>query len=93
MSSGAEHYTEAERLLDAAAELGNQGASGPEHERRIEHLVMAHLAAAQVHATLAKAAAAAYPAMRDWAGDECSDGAGWARVTAPAPRPDLGGDE
>ena len=63
---------------------------GPGHYRESERLIAERLiaerqfAAAQVHATLALAAATAYPAYRDYYGDKgtampCM----WAEVTAP----------
>lgn len=68
--------------------------NGPEHFREAEHLLEAAndcsaydeaagiIAQAQVHATLALAAATAYPAVRDWMGDEARDGRGWSEVTS-----------
>jgi hypothetical protein len=67
--NGPEHYREAERLAELATEA-------PTAERAM------YLAAkAQVHASLALAAATAYPAVKDYTGDE--DGSvsrGWAGV-------------
>ena len=64
--TGPEHYLEAEDLLKEVDGLGNDTAN--------------HLALAQVHATLALAAATAYPATRDYWDDYTSQV--WAEVTA-----------
>ena len=67
--TGPEHYREAERLTALATE----GLPAPQHA--------AVVAEAQVHATLALAAATAYPAVHAYTGDE--DGSvsrGWAGV-------------
>ncbi len=62
---GPEHYREAERLLEEMDYADDR----------------ATLAAAQVHATLALAAATAYPAVKDYTGDENgSVSRGWAGV-------------
>lgn len=75
MSIGAQHYRLAEQLLAAARDH-----SGPVLTYQDEAL---QIAEAQVHATLALAAATAYPAIRDYCGDEASDGGYWTRVTSP----------
>ena len=73
--TGPEHYREAERLLEQA-EIDSR-------DPMRKYAEDANLiGAAQAHATLALAAATAYPAVRDWAGDECRDGCDWSRVTS-----------
>lgn len=69
--NGPAHYREAERLIEIANrdELGS-----PEERYRV--------AAAQVHATLALAAATAWPAVSDWLGDENRSGSDWTQVTS-----------
>lgn len=76
--TGPEHYREAERLLrnvDAASasEIGDH-----------PDVVALAIAEAQVHATLALAAATAYPAVKDRepSGAVAEDAAAWAAVTA-----------
>jgi predicted HicB family RNase H-like nuclease len=72
--NGPEHYREAERLLEQA----EIDARDPMRKYQEDANV---IAAAQVHATLALAAATAYPAVKDWCGDE--DGSvsrGWTGV-------------
>lgn len=59
--SGPGHYREAERLAEVGAELVDEG--------RLD-AAQVRLRLAQVHATLALAAATAYPAVRDYWGDE-----------------------
>lgn len=70
--------------------------TGPEHNREAERLLSIAngddprdaliVATAQVHATLALAAATAYPAIVAYTGDEYGhEGRGWANVTAPKP--------
>jgi hypothetical protein len=73
---GAEHYQEAERLLRIAVEHRDTG------DRRDHQLAAQFTAEAQVHATLALAAATARPAVKEWIGDELRDGADWTRVTS-----------
>lgn len=69
--TGPEHYREAERLLEQAAGLTATAYEGDE------------LAAAQVHATLALAAATAYPAIQDyWGADDANAGRDWAGVAS-----------
>lgn len=79
--TGPEHYRKAESLVAQAAEVvataNRQCASLP--TTMAAHNMLT--AEAQVHATLALAAAAAYPAVKDYTGDE--DGSvsrGWAGV-------------
>jgi hypothetical protein len=82
--NGPAHYREAERLADSyklahadveamptetVAQRDARFAAGQD--------ARALLAKASVHATLALAAAAAYPAVRDWLGDEARDGCDW----------------
>lgn len=67
--NGVEHYKEAERLVAVAA----AAPVGGDWERHL-------LAAAQVHATLAAAAAAALPAANRYYGDESNADRAWARV-------------
>jgi len=74
---GAEHYREAERLNKAAADqVSNVGQAlndGNLHSAAVAAamtMVATLIARAQVHATLALAAATAYPAAKDWHGDE-----------------------
>jgi hypothetical protein len=57
--NGPDHYRAAEGLLELVE-------TEPEGSR----LTPEYLAAAQAHATLALAAAAAYPAVKDYCGDE-----------------------
>ena len=74
--TGPEHYLEAERLLGAVEKTPDAGGEAAEYCRQ-------ELAAAQVHATLALAAATAYPAVRDYWGDEDLDTPReWAGVAA-----------
>lgn len=63
--TGPEYYRESERLLAQADRNVNANYA---------------LAAAQVHATLALAAATAYPAARDYYGDESHAMRAWAGV-------------
>lgn len=69
--TGPEHYREAETLLLNVFKTGKHDAA----------LLDIWVKAAQVHATLALAAATAYPAVKDYSGDE--DGSvsrGWNSV-------------
>jgi predicted HicB family RNase H-like nuclease len=75
MASGPEHYREAERLLEQA----EVDARDPMRKYAEDGNV---IAAAQVHATLALAAATARPAVKEWIGDELHDGSDWTRVTS-----------
>lgn len=69
--NGPEHYREAERILDHAEESAME--QSPEWYAN-------SVRAAQVHATLALAAATAYPAARDYYGDESNAMHDWAGV-------------
>jgi len=71
--TGPEHYRAAEALLNPA-----QRNDGP-----LVHYVPPteqQIAMAQVHATLALAAATAYAAEKDWAGDENRSAGEWTRA-------------
>jgi len=93
--TGPEHYREAERLLNRC----RRNAVTWDLERRQlvdgDDITYAaddgsdDLIAAQVHATLALAAASAYPAVRTYLGDAEYEQREWASVTAPAPKPRL----
>lgn len=97
--NGAEHYREAERLLElsqypARVITGIAPTEAAADEIRghfgVGTVVLAEpleyhdqtLAAAQVHATLALAAATAYPAIVSHCGDESGDARRWAQVTS-----------
>lgn len=71
--SGPEHYREAELIQLAVREDG---------EAYFTEENIPHLAAAQIHATLALAAATAYPAVRDYYGDDTDASRKWAGVAA-----------
>jgi len=74
--SGPEHYLEAERLLQMSWQADNAQTHDTEESRP-------DLAAAQVHATLALAAATAYPAVRDhWAANDSGTPRDWAQVAS-----------
>jgi hypothetical protein len=78
--TGPEHYREAERLLRQASDQDNDG------NRYFLADSECDLAAAQVHATLALAAAQAYPAVAAYIGDEHGlwvEQREWANATAP----------
>ncbi|HYZ09300.1 MAG TPA: hypothetical protein VE709_12100 [Pseudonocardiaceae bacterium] len=64
--SGPQHYREAERLLVLVDRTSDQWGEAAEYCHQM-------LATAQVHATLALVAATAYPAVRDYWGDEDQD--------------------
>jgi len=70
--TGPEHYGAAEDLLARAAGDTTSG----------EDYTGDELAAAQVHATLALAAATARPAVRNYWGDEDTTDREWAGVTS-----------
>ena len=72
--NGPKHYKEAERLLDLAADLPISAVH--------DGLAATTIAQAQAHAALALAAATAYPAVRDYMGDEATEPGAWTRVTA-----------
>lgn len=75
--TGPEHYVEAESCLDAAKALATA------HDATGASLTVADrlIATAQAHATLALAAATAYPAVVDYYGDEDRSSRGWVEVT------------
>jgi hypothetical protein len=73
--NGPDNYVEAGRLLADVERTPDQYGEAAEYCRQ-------QLAAAQVHATLALAAATAYPAVRDYWGDEAEDGREWAVVAS-----------
>lgn len=90
--NGADHYIEAERLLDAYklahVDAESMPDSTPEQfEKKALALSLARVLIdkAQVHAILAQAAATAYAAVHDYYGDEARDGADWARVIRSQP--------
>ncbi len=74
--TGPEHYKAAERLVAHSQSHTDQGNGADD---KIAELAAAQ---AQVHATLALAAAAAIPAVKDWLGDEDRSGLGWTEVTS-----------
>ncbi|MEU0465073.1 hypothetical protein ABZ215_13805 [Amycolatopsis sp. NPDC006131] len=74
--TGPEHYREAEEAVRCAQRAG---ADRPEEER-------IHLAYAQVHATLALAAAAAMPSVLDESNEDIDGVADWARAITPEGR-------
>jgi hypothetical protein len=99
MPTGPEHYRAAERLLDEyRAEMQqvqegiaarSDGGQSQWIRRRIG-LAKMLLDEAQVDATLAHAAAQAYPAVAAYIGDErglWSEQREWASATAPTPQP------
>jgi hypothetical protein len=75
--TGPEHYLEAERLLGAVEKTPDQYGEAAQYCRQ-------ELAAAQVHATLALAAATARPAVREYWGSEDGDRdpRAWAEVAS-----------
>ena len=73
--NGPAHYREAERLLEQA----EIDARDPMRKYAEDANV---IAAAQVHATLALAAATAYPAIRDYCGDDTNESREWAGATS-----------
>ena len=74
--TGPQHYRESERLLSEVDTARDQYGDAAKYCRQ-------QLAAAQVHATLALAAATAYPAVRDYWGDEdTATPRGWAYAVA-----------
>ncbi|WP_161962360.1 hypothetical protein [Nocardioides speluncae] len=84
--NGPEHYREAERLLALAVAELDQFKAGVPHptdvSRACSQRAAAVAAVADVHATLALAAATAYPAVKDYCGDESNDSRNWAGVTS-----------
>lgn len=90
--NGPGHYREAERLAEAYKEAVLTAERMPDDtveqfEKKALSLSQARalLEKAQVHATLAQAAAAAHAAVHHYYGEEARDGYEWARVTAPSP--------
>jgi len=89
--TGPEHYREAERLLNRCR---RNATTWDRQQRQIvetDDVTYAaedgsdDLIAAQVHATLALAAATAYPAIKDYTGDELGhESRDWTNATAPA---------
>lgn len=78
--NGPEHYREAERLLTEFVHLCAKQRSGG--DSLAVHDAIAMIQLAQVHATLAHAAAAAWPVVDRYKGDgpltnEWSDAIGW----------------
>jgi hypothetical protein len=73
--TGPEHFREAERLVDNAVHHTTEHPG----DMRIAEVCAA---TAQVHATLALAAATALPAAQRYLGGEGGDDREWARVTA-----------
>ncbi len=73
--TGPEHYLEAERLLGAVEKTPDGWGEGAEYCRQ-------ELAAAQVHATLALAAAAALPAILAYWGEDSGTPREWAEVAS-----------
>ncbi|MDQ3987761.1 MAG: hypothetical protein M3291_00915 [Actinomycetota bacterium] len=71
--TGPQHYREAERQAEVGAELADEG--------RLDD-AQVHLALGQVHATLALAAATAYPAVRDYWGDDTDTSREWSGVAS-----------
>lgn len=67
---GPEHYREAERLIGGLKELAEHAEQVQPSGEAYAAAVSQILATAQVHATLALAAAIAYPAVKDYTGDE-----------------------
>jgi hypothetical protein len=95
MASGPEHYREAEQLLAAFAttmsavnaRLVEKRTGANAGERQAIGLAKLLLDQAQVHATLAQAAATAYPAILAYTGDELgAESRAWTNVTAPSPQ-------
>jgi len=88
--TGPEHYREAERLTDQASTWANADTGWKAHlssEERIAHR-MGDLAEAQVHATLAHAAATAMgaPVEDDLAGFTIEDRDAWYKAAGEKPR-------
>ena len=80
--TGPDHYREAEKILTQVVPALDKA---ERHGVDLESLsagVSISLAMAQVHATLALAAATAYPAIRDYCGDEASEPREWAGATS-----------
>jgi len=75
MATGPEHYTAAQKLLTESHSIGGDDLSPAQ-------LLMATLAEAQVHATLALAAATALQHDAPWWHDASDHGSGWAEVAS-----------
>ena len=73
--SGPGHYREAERILTEVDRVRDRSGD-------VGGYCQLQLAVAQVHATLALAAATAYPAVRDYYGEDGDTDRGWAGVAS-----------
>jgi len=73
--TGPEHYLEAQRLLAEVGQAADQWGEGAEYCRQ-------ELTAAQAHATLALAAAAALPAILAYSGEDSGTPREWAEVAS-----------
>lgn len=83
--TGPEHYREAERLIAAhteALQFANANAPDGDSLRKAAPMADALLVSAQVHATLALAAATSFPAVVAYYGGDESDSREWARTVA-----------
>ena len=69
------HYREAERILTEVDRVRDRSGD-------VGGYCQLQLTAAQVHATLALAAATAYPAVRDYYGEDGDTDRGWAGVAS-----------
>lgn len=77
--TGPEHYREAERLLASY----NRPVVLKWSDKQVADAAKINLAEAQVHATLALAAATAHPAIEGYVGSN-DDARAWTNVTAPS---------
>ena len=75
--SGPGHYRESERLLASTQDSDGEVASDD-----VTLAISNTLAAAQVHATLALAAATAYPAVREYWGSDTGTAREWSEVAS-----------
>ena len=75
--TGPGHYRESERLLASTQDSGGEVASDD-----VTLAISNTLAAAQVHATLALAAATAYPAVREYWGGDTGTAREWSEVAS-----------
>ena len=75
--SGPGHYRESERLLASTQDSDGEVASDD-----VTLAISNTLAAAQVHATLALAAATAYPAVREYWGGDTGTAREWSEVAS-----------
>ena len=81
--NGPKHYREAERLLAGAQGMADTGNGISLRNGREVAATEVCLRLAQVHATLALAAATAYPATRDWDGESrATDAFAWTEATS-----------